>query len=559
MFKKTPLTKKIFIAADTPIGTLDDGFFNLGYDEILSTYRNFGEESLKLLKQLVPKFKYVRIHNMFTGEKGDRKGKINAGCNPVYRGKNGILEFEWEKIDRVYDVLVNLGYVPYIEFGFMPPALSSAQGKTNILGKSKLECRYPPKDYDEWRTLIRELLKHFVDRYGKDEVSKKWCFELWNEPNSPTFWRGSKKEFFKLYDYTVEGMLDVFPKGNFKIGGPALSSTSYKFMRKFIEHCLWEKNQANGEAGTKLDFLSFHVKGGWAWQTPNMKRLTRLILSYHAVAKFYAKNTFNLKGKENIKLLPEDFEIQITELDPVVGCDLGVEVNEKFNFRNTDYYTSFIGYTATLMFWIKQKYGLNITEIFSDNIHFADEAGMVFKGTRNLTTAFFSNCEREKALDESNIFTKPVIKGYQCLNRLHPTVLKSERIEKSKVPVYDPVNLLATKKGKSIRILVNHYQGDYDSEKHAEIKLYLRELESFSEAQIKIYRFDQKGTNTNLQWKEWGSPGSIEQKKWELLKEIEKNFVPVSKSREVVKNGELSILLKLGANKTVYIEIHLKL
>ena len=40
----------------------------------------------------------------------------------------------------------------------------------------------PPKDYNKWEALIKNLTQHFTERYGADEV-KTWYFEVWNEPN----------------------------------------------------------------------------------------------------------------------------------------------------------------------------------------------------------------------------------------------------------------------------------------------------------------------------------------------------------------------------------------
>ena len=48
----------------------------------------------------------------------------------------------------------------------------------------------PPKDWDRWRELIRNLTDHLVGRYGA-EVRDRWAFEVWNEPNLDVFWAGT--------------------------------------------------------------------------------------------------------------------------------------------------------------------------------------------------------------------------------------------------------------------------------------------------------------------------------------------------------------------------------
>ena len=47
----------------------------------------------------------------------------------------------------------------------------------------------PPRDWDRWEALVRELAAHLVDRYGRDEV-RRWAFEVWNEANLEVFWSG---------------------------------------------------------------------------------------------------------------------------------------------------------------------------------------------------------------------------------------------------------------------------------------------------------------------------------------------------------------------------------
>ena len=44
----------------------------------------------------------------------------------------------------------------------------------------------PPKSYDKWDALVTALVTHWTERYGADEVAQ-WYFEIWNEPNHPSF------------------------------------------------------------------------------------------------------------------------------------------------------------------------------------------------------------------------------------------------------------------------------------------------------------------------------------------------------------------------------------
>jgi len=112
-------------------------------------------------------FKYIRMHGLLTDDMGvyreDRKG------NP---------EYNFQYIDALYDYLLSIGIRPFVELGFMPSALAS--GKQSIFWWRGNVT--PPKDYNKWGELIRNLTLHFTERYGADEV-KTWYFEVWNEPN----------------------------------------------------------------------------------------------------------------------------------------------------------------------------------------------------------------------------------------------------------------------------------------------------------------------------------------------------------------------------------------
>ena len=120
-----------------------------------------------------------------------------------------------------------------------------------------------PKDYNRWRELIATVVGHLVDRYGAKEV-ETWYFELWNEPDLDYYWKGSIEEFCKLYDYTVAGIVDVLPSAY--IGGPAttgpLEEANLLLFGCFLSHCRNGNNYVTNEIGSRLDFITFHVKGG---------------------------------------------------------------------------------------------------------------------------------------------------------------------------------------------------------------------------------------------------------------------------------------------------------
>ncbi len=84
--------------------------------------------------------------------------------------------------DQIMDYLLSIGMRPFVELSFMPGTLAS--GHTTVF---RYEANVtPPKDYQQWGTLVGKLAAHWVERYGVSEV-REWFFEVWNEPNLPAF------------------------------------------------------------------------------------------------------------------------------------------------------------------------------------------------------------------------------------------------------------------------------------------------------------------------------------------------------------------------------------
>ncbi|HNW56509.1 MAG TPA: glycoside hydrolase [Bacteroidales bacterium] len=178
-------------------------------------------------------FRYIRMHGLLTDDMG------------VYREDNkGNPEYNFQYIDLLYDYIHSIGMKPFVELGFMPSALASGS-KTLFWWRGNVT---PPKDYDKWADMIRNLVLHFTERYGADEV-KTWYFEVWNEPNLDGFWAGTKEEYFKLYTYTVKAIKSV--NSSYRVGGPATAGAAW--VPEMIDFC--RKNSL------PLDFISTHSYG----------------------------------------------------------------------------------------------------------------------------------------------------------------------------------------------------------------------------------------------------------------------------------------------------------
>ena len=90
----------------------------------------------------------------------------------------------------------------------------------------------------------------------------KWRNGIGRSGTSRTscYWHGSREEYFKLYDYAVDGVRRALP--NARVGGPEVAGgPGGNFLREFLEHCAQGTNYVTGKIGSPLDFISFHAKG----------------------------------------------------------------------------------------------------------------------------------------------------------------------------------------------------------------------------------------------------------------------------------------------------------
>jgi xylan 1,4-beta-xylosidase len=190
-------------------------------------------------------FKYIRMHGLLTDDMGVYKEDKQG--NPIYN---------WQYIDQLYDFLLSIHIKPFVELSFMPNDLASGS-RTIFWWRGNVT---PPKSYEKWAGLITNLVTHFQQRYGHDEVAS-WYFEVWNEPDlHDGFWTGTKDDYFKLYETTARAIKSVSP--DYRVGGPATAIGQWD--KSFIDFC--------HNNNVPLDFISTHsygVRQGYLDETGN--------------------------------------------------------------------------------------------------------------------------------------------------------------------------------------------------------------------------------------------------------------------------------------------------
>ena len=174
-------------------------------------------------------FRYVRFHGLLCDD-----------MSVCADNGNGVA-YSFFNIDSVFDFILSIGMRPFVELSFMPSVLASGT-QTIFYYRGNVT---PPRDYAAWGELVRRLVQHWVERYGRQEV-QAWFFEVWNEPNLGGFWAGSQDEYFRLYRAAAEAIKAVDTE--LRVGGPASANNAWiPEMRAFCE-----------DGGVPLDFISTH-------------------------------------------------------------------------------------------------------------------------------------------------------------------------------------------------------------------------------------------------------------------------------------------------------------
>lgn len=174
-------------------------------------------------------FRHLRFHGLLSDDMGTL---INHKGEPL---------FSFFNADQIWDFLLGIGMKPFVELSFMPQILASGD-KTVFRYRGNVT---PPSDYKKWAGLIRRMARHWIERYGVDEV-RTWFFEVWNEPNLPCFWTGTQEDYFNLYRHTVEALKEVDER--LRVGGPATARNQW--IEDFVAFC--QDNRL------PVDFISTH-------------------------------------------------------------------------------------------------------------------------------------------------------------------------------------------------------------------------------------------------------------------------------------------------------------
>ncbi|MHA3775555.1 GH39 family glycosyl hydrolase [Verrucomicrobiota bacterium sgz303538] len=483
-----PFAVAIHVDAAKPLGVLKPIWRYFGADEPNYAYMKDGKKLLAELGEMAPKSVYFRAHNLLTS--GDGTPALKWGSTNAYtEDSEGRPVYDWTITDRIFDSYLDRGVRPYVQLGFMPEALSTHPQpyRHHWTPKSKysdiyLGWTYPPKDYAKWGELCYQWAKHCVERYGRAEVDS-WWWQLWNEPNIG-YWHGTPEEFYKLYDYSVEGVRRALP--NARIGGPETAGgPGGRFLERFLAHCLNGVNAVTGRQGTPLELISFHAKGDPKFVDGHVRmgisnQLRDIDAAFTVVAKYpELKNT----------------PIVIGESDPD-GC--AACKGPQLGYRNGTMYSSYTAASFARKHDLASKHGVNLEGALTWAFEFEDQP--FFAGFRVLASNGLD-------LPVLNVFRMFAKMSGQRLAVESSGAVSLDDIVKSGVRAAPDVSALASLEGNKLCILAWHYHDDDVPGPDATVEMSLDGLPlGTGPARSQHFRIDAEHSNSFEAWKKIGSP-----------------------------------------------------
>jgi xylan 1,4-beta-xylosidase len=480
----------IHVQADQPDGAIRPIWNYFGYDEPNYTYAPNGKKLLGELAALSPVPVYIRTHNLFTT--GDGSASLKWGSTNVYtEDASGKPVYNWVIVDRIFDTFHAIGVKPLVEIGFMPEALSTRPEPyrhTFPKGSIYTGWTYPPKDYAKWAELVFQFTRHLRERYGDADV-KTWMWEVWNEPDID-YWKGTREEFFKLYDFTVDAVLRALPEA--RVGGPDStgpgSPRSIEFLRVFLEHCAHQQNYATGKTGSHLDFISFHPKGSPKWLSDHVQMgLSRQLAAID-------------QGFKIVASFPEwaQTPIVLGESDPEGCAACSAQENSQNGYRNGPLYAAYTAETLSNIYVLANRERVNFLGEVNWSFEFEDQP--YFAGFREMA---------------SNGLDKPVLNTFRAFgmlgsNRIKVTstgALSTDEVMQTGVRGQPDVNAIATRKENEIEVVLWNYHDDDLPAPAAPIDLTVDGLPSTATRGLQEhFRIDASHSNAFAAWKEMGSP-----------------------------------------------------
>ena len=282
----------------------------------------------------------ARLEIDFDSERGAIKPLHGVNNAPVrVNGKQGQDEFKSAGIPfvRTHDTAYSFGGTHYVDIPNVFPnfdadetnpanydfAYTDAYLKPIVAAGCKLFYRlgvtiennwrvkayniFPPKDYAKWARICEHVVRHYNEGWADGFHWNIEYWEIWNEPENPAMWQGTKEQFFELYRVAANHLKATFPQ--IKIGGyagcgfytvdDAKRREESAFYRSFVE---WFEDFCRyvqaPETKAPIDFFSWHLYVSQDWPVDR--------IATHAA---YVRKTLDAAGLEKTESIFNEWNV----------------------------------------------------------------------------------------------------------------------------------------------------------------------------------------------------------------------------------------------------------
>lgn len=212
---------------------------------------NFRRDASKLFEEAhIP---YCRLHDI-EGALGRGKFVDVRNIFPIWSlDENDPASYDFTFTDEYLRRICESGAAPFYRLG-----------ETIDHGYFKAYVR-PPEDNAKWARICANIVRHYNEGWANGFHYGIRYWEIWNEPENPPMWQGTKAAYFALYRETANLLKREFPE--IRVGGyascgfyGAFDENPNEFYRSFLA---WFDDFLTfvkaPQTAAPLDFFSWHI------------------------------------------------------------------------------------------------------------------------------------------------------------------------------------------------------------------------------------------------------------------------------------------------------------
>ena len=161
--------------------------------------------------------------------------------------------YDFAFTDRYLSCIVNAGAQPFFRLG------------VTIENNWQIHAYRiaPPKDFGKWARICEHIIRHYNEGWANGFQWEIKYWEIWNEPENPPMWQGTREQYFDLYGTAAKHLKKCFPEicvggyagcGFYAITRQGMNDFYKSFIPWYEEFLKYVRQHS-----LPLDFYSFHL------------------------------------------------------------------------------------------------------------------------------------------------------------------------------------------------------------------------------------------------------------------------------------------------------------